>query len=160
MDAKTKKIILNDMRDYLRTWNIHDDALAQKVADKAIDAIENGDPIKVFLSLPMHGKTNSTIFRNLSQMAKYVREMHMFGDNEIKFVDNFMEDVEKPAEDTLVNPNLFYLGRAVKKMANVNAVVFHPDWKTARGCCIEKEVCSKYGIPAYEIVPDGKPIEI
>lgn len=114
---------------------------------------------RVFLSLPMSGRTDeqikNTIFNEMIPVILENREQITDDDEEeIIFVDNFcmkakeMAEMERQAREA-VTPNLVYLGEALKKMATCDAVVFAEDIGDARGCMVELYVADKYNIPKF-----------
>lgn len=108
--------------------------------------------IRVFLSLPMSGRTNEEILSQIKDMESYVLESHIFGDEEIEFVHNLLSPVDEGLFDLIDNVTtrpLLYLGAAITKMATCNVVMLGRGWNSARGCIIEHDVAKKYGIPIY-----------
>lgn len=107
--------------------------------------------LRVFISLPMSGRSDEEVKRDIEMVEKIVGEKHWFGD-EVEFVDNLLTQTELELFDLLDKPvtkNLLYLGTAITKMASCHAVVFAPDWDKARGCRIEFDVAKEYNIPRY-----------
>ena len=108
------------------------------------DVEVNQDPKKIFISMPMYGKTESNIkaTRNKIINACYVK----YGRN-IKIIDSVLD------ETTVKNNKpLFCLGKSIELLADADIAVFDIGWKTARGCKIEHECCERYGIkPEYYI---------
>lgn len=49
---------------------------------------------------------------------------------------------------------VYCLGHSLQNLSRANVVIFAPGWSEARGCCVEHEVCVKYGIPYIEIEED------
>ena len=66
-------------------------------------------------------------------------------------------DTKGPGQDLLyyIHPRLYYLGEAIKKMANCDTVVFAKGWQYARGCRIEHEVTRLY---PFDVFYEGKDI--
>lgn len=44
---------------------------------------------------------------------------------------------------------IFYLAQSLEQMAKCSAVYFCQGWESARGCRIEHEVASRYGLAIY-----------
>lgn len=108
--------------------------------------------LRVFISVPMSGKSDGEIRRDIDKVQQEILYKHWFGDEEIEFVHNLLTPTEVELFDLLEKPvtkNLLYLGTAITKMASCNAVVFAPDWDKARGCRIEFDVAKEYEIPRY-----------
>ena len=107
--------------------------------------------LRVFISVPMSGKSDGEVKRDIDKVQQEVLYKHWFGD-EVEFVDNLLTSTEVELFDLLDKPvtkNLLYLGTAITKMASCNAVVFAPGWDKARGCRVEFEVAKQYDIPCY-----------
>lgn len=108
--------------------------------------------IRVFISVPMSGRDDEEVKRDISYIQEKIIDEHWFGDEDIEFVDNLLTPTEIELFDLLEKPvieNLLYLGTAITKMASCNAVVFAPGWDKARGCKIEFEVAREYDLPRY-----------
>lgn len=45
----------------------------------------------------------------------------------------------------------WYLGKSISMLAEADVVIFHPEWKTTRGCLIEHMICALYDIPYVEL---------
>lgn len=106
----------------------------------------------VFISLPMSGKTDKEIGHRLCSINGTVKKacVEKFGWkwNEIKTIDNFWDHEEPDYTDIKVkNTRVFYLGSALKKMSQADAVYFDEGWEHATGCQVERFVALKYEIP-------------
>lgn len=107
---------------------------------------------KVFVSVPMSGKSDFEVRRDIDKVQQNVIYKDYFKGEEIEFVDNVLSKSELELFDLIddaKNKNLLYLGAAITKMATVDAIVFAPGWGVARGCGIEYEVAKAYKIPRY-----------
>ena len=120
---------------------------------------------KVFLSLPMSGRTDEEIRNDILRMENLYLETFAKSEEAkdvTKFFENFTgskkiysdEEIEDIKE--LPHPNLAYLGAAIAIMSVADEVLFAEDWDTARGCCVEYEVCCAYDIPCWKISREGK----
>lgn len=114
---------------------------------------------KIFLSLPMSGRTDEEINAQIEEMkAEFLLKNPFDKGEKIIFVHNFKEmEVEAitfdPFEGERKIPALYYLGRAINKMAYCDGVYLGRGWTTARGCQIEREVAYTYDIPCYIFHP-------
>lgn len=59
---------------------------------------------------------------------------------------HFVEDWKTESGSTIKNKPLYFLSRALMRMAACDGVVFIGDWKAARGCRMEYEVAKAYGL--------------
>lgn len=116
---------------------------------------------KIFLSLPMSGRTDEEIKAQIEEMkAEFLLKNPFDKGEEIIFVDNFEEmevvtNTFDPFEGERKTEVLYYLGRAINKLGYCDGVYFGKGWARARGCIIEWETCMKYKIPRYISLRDG-----
>lgn len=96
--------------------------------------------IKIFISLPMHGKTTNEIRKRMENIRKGLQSCC---DLKIEIVNNDVERTEIPKG----SPRLAYLGRAIMDLSKADVVVFDYDFREANGCRIEKKCCDEYNIP-------------
>lgn len=95
--------------------------------------------MKVFLSMPMHGKTDEEILRDREFNIQMIKlQLPVYADAE--FIDNF----NKPEE--IIGNRIKMLGDSIMKMADADVVIFLPGWKDSNGCLVEFEVCQRYGL--------------
>ena len=98
--------------------------------------------MKVFISLPMKGKTDDIIKREQSKL--FCKSITYFPNERVEFLNSFIDE-EAPNQDR--HPGLWYLGKSLEILAEADFAVFAHDWKNARGCEIELKACLEYGIP-------------
>lgn len=93
--------------------------------------------MKVFISMPMHGKTDEQIKKELTEWQD------SFGFNDSEFTDGFIEghDDMTPLE---------CLAEAIKRIDKSDAIFFADGWEEAAGCRIEMAVAVNYNIPIYK----------
>lgn len=110
---------------------------------------------RVFLSLPMNGRTNEEIWQQIKNMkyayGKHYSEQGNIAD-EIEFVHNMLTEPEEELFDLIDGVKtkpLLYLGSAITKMSQCDEVLFGAGWEWARGCRIEAKVAREYGITMY-----------
>ena len=93
---------------------------------------------KVFLSVPMSGKTEAEIRKEIDYLKS-------FADSKTDLcVDNF---IDAP----WYGSQLYCLGEAIKKLGYCDVIFMHPDWKSAKGCRVEEFVAREYGIEVVYI---------
>lgn len=111
--------------------------------------------IRIFLSLPMSGRSDESIAAQIEQMKTYILESKIFGNSEIEFVDNvfsgkLLESAWDENEDSIPkHKRLAYLGLAIAQMADCDAIALGKDWQKAKGCKVEHEVARQYSIPIF-----------
>lgn len=94
--------------------------------------------IKIFISMPMSGRTDDEIIAERNRIAKGIKEVY----KDAEVIDGFTPGV--PAD---ANP-IPFLGEAIKRLGDADMVVFANDWYNSRGCRIEYAVCEEYHIEA------------
>ena len=88
--------------------------------------------MKLMISRPMRGKTNEQIREERESLVKQLEaEGH-------EVVDTILDLSEGKTP-------VHYLSKSIELMADVDGVVFMPEWQLARGCRIEYEVAKEYG---------------
>lgn len=105
---------------------------------------------KVFISVPMKGRTDEAIVNSIEKMHQ-IAEI-IFGE-ELEPVHNFMSvaipcDIERDE-----SVPIYYLGKALEKMAICDYFIGVDNLWFFRGCQIEKEVAASYNMPKYSISP-------
>lgn len=102
---------------------------------------------KIFFSLPFKNRTEDEVTTDVKKMYKAFikRYRNEFFDecDEVKFVTNW--DYTAPADSK--NPRANQVGEAIKRMSDCDIVLFHPDWKFAKGCEVEHLMCEIYKMP-------------
>lgn len=92
--------------------------------------------MKVMISQPMNGKTEEQIRNVRNEIIAKFNKMH------IEVIDTLFTD-EAPAD---CNIAVYYLGKSISAMKDIDALYMCEGWREARGCVIEYEVAMKYGI--------------
>ena len=101
---------------------------------------------KLFVSVPMKGRTEEEIRKTIDKMKKIAE---IFEGEELELIESYIED--NPPKDN--NQAIWFLGESLKKLAQADVFVGITgawDWN---GCQIESDVASRYGIKKYAIPP-------
>lgn len=99
---------------------------------------------KLFVSVPMRGRTKDEIRASIDKMKKIAE---IYEDQELELIDTYIED--NPPENN--NSPVWYLGKSLEKLAEADVFIGIDnswDWK---GCETENSVASAYGIKNYRI---------
>ena len=102
---------------------------------------------KVFISQPMKGRTAEEILaaraKAIESATHFVQETmaDAFDDVEVEVLESYFE----PEEGIVKNP-LYCLGQSLCLMSQADLVYFTSDYETARGCRIEFECATNYGM--------------
>ena len=101
---------------------------------------------RIFISQPMNGLTDEEIIKVRDEAIEELREIYQFfyKNKELEIVSttelNKHEIIPK-------NPHrLWWLGRAIQLLADVDEIYMCKGWEDASGCCVEKYVATLYNI--------------
>ena len=92
---------------------------------------------KLFISQPMNGKSDDDILKERKMAIKRAKEVL---NDDIEVLDTFFDDFEENAKP------LHYLARSIEYLAEADVAYFVEGWNRARGCKIEHQCASEYGI--------------
>ena len=99
---------------------------------------------KLFVSVPMKGRTEEEIKASIQKMKKIAE---IYEGEELELIDSYIED--NPPKDS--KEAIWYLGESLKKLAQADVFIGICESYDWNGCCIERETADKYGIKAYAI---------
>nr|DAK34514.1 MAG TPA: Blasticidin M [Bacteriophage sp.] len=99
---------------------------------------------KLFVSVPMKGRTEEEIKASIQKMKKIAE---IYEGEELELIDSYIED--NPPKDS--KEAVWYLGESLKKLAQADVFIGICESYDWNGCCIERETAEKYGIKAYMI---------
>lgn len=108
---------------------------------------------KVFLCLPMSGRTEEDILNEMSEMTE--ASIHYFQDKhpdcEIVYMTNYVSEAEEESD----NP-VYLLGRGImEKMSQADVCLFSKNWKDSKGCNIEHDIAETYKIDIMDMGVDA-----
>lgn len=95
---------------------------------------------KVFISLPMHGRTIADIRKD------QIRYFSMLNPEKYELIDTAVlidPNLEKTMSENEIR--IWCLGNSIQKMAFADLVIMAPGWTSANGCCVERDVACRYG---------------
>ena len=118
------------------------------------------DKIRVFISVPMSGRTDEEIEESIQSIETEYLDMifdkHPEWKNDwrehVKFVHNFKESglFSEKLFSRSDHKELLFLATALWRMSTCDEIAFAYDWEKARGCQIEFAVWDKYNCgPMY-----------
>ena len=102
--------------------------------------------MKVFISLPMHGRTDEEIKKEMERGVEFLKKFYK--DEKIELIDTMI--------DLGYAPRLAYLGRSIQLMVYADLVLFMPGWNEADGCLVEHLTAFRYGIRSMYFVEEDK----
>ena len=92
---------------------------------------------KVFISQPMKDKTDEEIKAVRAAVSKHIVNLY---NDEAEIIDSFFEGAPHDAKP------LWFLGKSFELLSTADIAVFVDNWPEYRGCVMENEACTKYGI--------------
>lgn len=92
--------------------------------------------MKVMISQPMNGKSEEQIKNVRNEIISKFNKMH------IEVIDTLFKE-EPPAN---CNQAVYYLGKSISAMKDIDAIYMCEGWREARGCRLEHAVAMEYGI--------------
>ena len=95
--------------------------------------------MKIFISQPMRGKTDEQIEMERDKVVQKLQDKY----GGIEILDTIF-DLE------VGTPPLVYLGKSIEVLAQADLAYFMKGWDKARGCVIEYECATRYGIKVEE----------
>ena len=100
--------------------------------------------MKIMISQPMSGLSLSEI---AYQRDRIERKLESLGH---EVINSYFKEFDEENRCDLAHVPVYYLGKALQKMAECDAVYFAEGWELARGCVIERAVAEKYGLIIME----------
>ena len=101
---------------------------------------------KLFVSVPMKGRTEEEIRESIDKMKKIAE---VYEGEELELIDSYIED--NPPQNN--NQAIWYLSKSIEKLANADIFIGITDTWDWNGCCVEEEVARRYGIKSYRVDP-------
>lgn len=92
--------------------------------------------MKVMISQPMNGRSEEEIKKERQEIIGKFDRMHITVINTI-----FTEEAPQNC-----NTAIYYLGKSISAMKDIDALYMCDNWFNARGCKIEEQVAREYGI--------------
>ena len=99
---------------------------------------------KLFVSVPMKGRTEEEIRKTIDKMKKIAE---IFEGEELELIDSYIED--NPPKSN--NQAIWFLGESLKKLAQADVFIGISETWAWSGCQIERETAERYGIKRYFI---------
>ena len=99
---------------------------------------------KLFVSVPMKGRTEEEIKASIQKMKK-IAEVYI--GEELELIDSYIED--NPPKNN--NQAVWYLGESLKKLSQADVFIGIEQDYDWNGCNIESSVALRYGIRTIRI---------
>lgn len=92
---------------------------------------------RLFISQPMRDKTNEEI---LAVREKAIELAKIAVGEDVEIIDSFFKDAPHDAKP------LWFLGKSLELLSTADVAYFAEGWENARGCKIEHDCATAYGI--------------
>lgn len=92
---------------------------------------------RLFISQPMKDKTNEEI---LAVREKAIELAKISVGEDVEIIDSFFKDAPHDAKP------LWFLGKSLELLSTADVAYFAEGWENARGCKIEHDCATAYGI--------------
>lgn len=99
--------------------------------------------MKLFISIPMQGKSIKKVRKEMATIYKELKEIYPG----LELIDSIIDEDGSP---------LWYLGRAIQLMDDADIVYMAKDWIFAKGCRIEHQCAVSYGKEIISYTDGGK----
>jgi len=117
------------------------------------------DKLKVFISMPMKGKSKSEIDEAFKKESANVRAFIAekgYKDKKDYDIEIFSGYVELEENSNVRNSALNYLGASLQKLAEADALWMGNGWTNSRGCKIEEMCARSYGVKILNVIMQGE----
>jgi hypothetical protein len=103
---------------------------------------------KLFVSVPMKGRTEEEIKASIQKMKKIAE---ICEGEELELIDSYIED--NPPKDS--KEAVWYLGESLKKLAQADVFIGICESYDWNGCYIERKTAERYGVKMHMIFAEG-----
>ncbi len=97
---------------------------------------------KLFISQPFSGRTEEEVFEERAEILSKIEEIYK---EEFSVIDQYHQTAPKGAG------RFYYLSQDVLMMDKADLIAFSPNWKSAKGCRVEHELATEYGLNMIEV---------
>lgn len=97
---------------------------------------------KLFVSVPMRGRTEEEIKASIQKMKKIAE---IYEGEELELIDSYIED--NPPKDS--KEAVWYLGESLKKLAQADVFIGINEAYDWNDCYIERDTAQRYGVKTY-----------
>lgn len=119
-------------------WHDYEDMMLKRGAyDPRFDEEEELPLLKMFISIPMRGRTDEEIKEDIKKVGTIIESLGFVP------MHAFVEDVDQEKEP---DNALWCLGHSLQVMSGCDAVYFCEGWDSSRGCKIEHQAAKDYGL--------------
>lgn len=102
---------------------------------------------KLFVSVPMKGRTEEEIKASIQKMKKIAE---VYEGEELELIDSYVED--NPPKNN--NQAIWYLGKSLEKLSEADIFIGIENDYDWSGCYTERQVAYRYSIKSYHVPGD------
>lgn len=103
---------------------------------------EGSNVKKVFVSVPMRGRTDEEIIGSIVKTENAYADDHP--DEDLAFITNAQFSHDDEIDSDVKHPGAWYLSKAIRKMSTCDDAAFDDEWFDYPGCIIEHMVYDLY----------------
>lgn len=97
---------------------------------------------QLFISQPFSGRTEEEIFE---ERVKILNKVEAIYKDKFSVIDQYHQTAPIGAG------RFYYLSQDIFMMDKADLIVFSPNWKSAKGCRVEHELATVYGLNMIEV---------
>lgn len=99
---------------------------------------------KLFISVPMKGRTEEEIKDSIEKMKKIAE---VYEGEELELIPSYT----KHTPPGNANESIYYLGKSIEKLAHADVFIGIEDPWVFAGCCVENNIADRYNIKRYAV---------
>ena len=103
--------------------------------------------MKIFISIPMTSKSTTQVDQEMGKVYKYIKEKLPQAELIDSVIDWEDKDIALKGDDIAC----WYLAKSIELMTQADLVFFVNNWRSFRGCFIERQVAEAYNKFCVEI---------
>ncbi len=97
---------------------------------------------QLFISQPFSGRTEEEVFEERARILSKVEAIYK---EKFSVIDQYHQTAPEGAG------RFYYLSQDILMMDKADLIAFSPDWKLAKGCRVEHELATVYGLNMIEV---------
>lgn len=95
--------------------------------------------------MPMKSKGIGQVRVEMNEIFEKIKQNFWSAATNIELIDSIVEGADTDIASKGDGASLWYLGEAIKRMADAHIIFFVGDWQNYRGCRIERAAAEAYG---------------
>lgn len=105
--------------------------------------------MKVFISMPMKGKSDEEILATRNRIGSEIKEKYEVNGCHVDIIDSLFGITADalPSDKDVTTIGAYYLGYSIVLLSHADAIYMADGYENNRGCLIEHQIAKAYGIP-------------